>query len=154
MPYFYRAEQEIAAPARVVWDVLADLDAYAEWNPFCPYVETDRIAGHPIVLYVDFDLSWPPRPREQLLRQVETISRFAPGEVLGWTAKLGHEALFRARREQRVEVLGERRCWYTSDERFAGPLAWLVNTLYAVKLQRAFDATAVALARRAESLAG
>jgi hypothetical protein len=61
MPYFYRAEHEIAAPARVVWDVLADLDAYAEWNVFCPYVETDRVVGHPIFLYVDFELNWPPR---------------------------------------------------------------------------------------------
>lgn len=153
MPYFYRAEQEIAAPARVVWDVLADLDAYVEWNPFCPYVETDRVVGHPIVLYVDFELNWPPRPRDKIMRQVETIARFAPGEVLAWTAKLGHEALFRARREQRVEVIDERRCRYTSDEKFAGPLAWLVDALYGAKLRRAFDATAVALGKRAESLA-
>lgn len=154
MPYFYRAEHEIAAPARVVWDVLTDLDAYVEWNPFCPYVETDRVVGHPIVLYVDFALNWPPLPREKLLRQVETISRFAPGEVLEWTAKVGHERLFRARREQRVEVIDARWCRYTSDEKFAGPLAWLVNLLYGVRLQRAFDATAVALARRAESVVG
>lgn len=154
MPYFYRAEHEIAAPAQVVWDVLTDLDAYVEWNPFCPYVETDRVVGHPIVLYVDFALSWPPRPREKLLRQVETIARFAPGEVLAWTTTKVHERVFRARREQWVEEIDERRCRYTSDEKFAGPLAWLVNALYGVKLHRAFDATAVALARRAESLAG
>lgn len=153
MSYFYRAEHEIAAPAQVVWDVLTDLSAYAEWNPFCPYVETDRVVGHPIVLYVDFALHWPPLPREKLRRQVETISRFAPGEVLAWTAKVGHERVFRARREQRVEVLGERRCRYMSDEKFEGPLAWLVDALYGVKLRRAFDANAAALARRAESLA-
>lgn len=153
MPYFYRAEQEIAAPARVVWDVLTDLDAYVEWNVFCPYVETDRVVGHPIFLYVDFELNWPPLPREKLLRQVETISRFAPGEVLAWTTKIGHERVFNARREQRVEVIDERRCRYTSDEKFAGPVAWLVDRLYGAKLRRAFDATGVALARRAESLA-
>jgi hypothetical protein len=153
MPYFYRTEREIAAPAKVVWQVLADLDAYFEWNPFCPYVETNRIVGHPIVLYVDFALNWPPLPRERLRRQVETISHFAPGEVFGWTTTVIHDRLFHAERLQKVEPLGEYRCRYTSEETFTGPLAWLVHVLYGVKVQRGFEATAAALAKRAESLA-
>ena len=26
---------EIQAPAAIVWEILADLDHYGEWNPFC-----------------------------------------------------------------------------------------------------------------------
>ena len=89
MAYHYRTEREIAAPAERVWKLLEDVDAYGEWNPFCPYVETDRVVGHEIVLYVDFALHWPPLPRERLRRQVEIISHFDPGAMLGWTTQLG-----------------------------------------------------------------
>ena len=92
---FYRATREIAAPAEAVWAVLGDLDRYAEWNPFTPYVETSREVGQPIVLYVDFGLHWPPLERGKLLRQVETIYRFEPGDALCWTAKLLHPQLHR-----------------------------------------------------------
>jgi hypothetical protein len=153
MPYVYRSEREIAAPAEIVWDILADLDAYIEWNPFCPYAETDRVVGHPIVLYVDFAMNWPPRERKRLQRQVETVSRFAPGEMLGWTTTIVHDRVFHAERLQWVEVIGEGRCRYRNQETFAGPLAWLVDRLYGAKVQRGFEATADALVKRAEARA-
>jgi hypothetical protein len=153
MPYIYRSEREIAAPAEIVWQVLADLDAYVEWNPFCPYAETDRVVGHPIVLYVDFALHWPPRERKRLQRQVEIVSHFSPGEMLGWTTTVIHDQVFHAQRLQWVVALGERRCRYMNEETFSGPLAWLVNKLYGAKVQRGFEATATALVKRAESLA-
>ena len=31
---------EIAAPARVVWQVLTDMPRYNEWNPFCVRAES------------------------------------------------------------------------------------------------------------------
>lgn len=149
--YHYHASREIAAPADEVWAVLADLDRYAEWNPFTPHVETTRAAGQPIVLYVDFALHQPPLERGKLLRQVETIHRFAPGDALCWTAKLLHPRVFYGERWQRVEALDDRRCRYTTEEQFSGPLAWLVDRLYGTKVQRGFEAVADALARRFES---
>lgn len=151
MPYIYRTEREIAAPAEIVWQVLADLDAYVEWNPFCPYATSDRVVGHPIVLYVDFALRWPPLERGRLRRQVEIVSHFAPGEMLGWTTTIVHDRVFHAQRRQWVVALGERRCRYMNEETFSGPLAWLVDRLYGAKVQRGFEATATALVKRAES---
>ena len=34
-----RAEIEIDAPAERIFDILTDLPAYSEWNPFTPRVE-------------------------------------------------------------------------------------------------------------------
>src|SRR5262245_64405725 len=125
MPYFYRTEREIAAPAERVWKLLEDLDGYAEWNPFCPYVETDRVVGHPIVLHVDFSLNWPPLPRGKQRRQVEMISHFEPGAMLGWTTQIGPAWMFHAERLQWVEPIDADRCRYISDETFQGAIAWL-----------------------------
>jgi hypothetical protein len=116
------------------------------------FVPTRRPIARPIVLYVDFALHWPPRERRRLRRQVEIVSHFSPGALLGWTTTILHERIFFAERLQWVEVLGERRCRYMNQETFSGPLAWLVNALYGAKVQRGFEATATALVERAESL--
>jgi hypothetical protein len=151
--YLYRAERDIAAPAARVWEILADLERYAEWNPFTPYVETDGVAGRDVIVWVDFALTWPPRERGAQRRQRETVRRFAPGEVLVWSAKLGAPWLFYGERWQEVEALGEDRCRYVTHEQFRGPLAWLVDLLYGARVQRGFEAVADALARHAERAA-
>lgn len=137
------ASIEIAAPAERVWQILCDLDAYAQWNPFTPRVETDRVVGHPIVLHVDFGGRKP-------LRQVEILRRWEPGVELRWGMSMGPAWWFRAERSQRVEALGDRRCRYVTEDPFAGLFAPVVTALYGAKVQRGFEALAAALARRAE----
>lgn len=136
----FRAAVEIDAAAARVWAILEDLDGYERWNPFTPKVETTRVVGDPIVLHVSFDGAAP-------IRQVETLRRWAPGEELRWGMTIGPAWLFRAERWQRVEVLGEERCRYVTEDSFAGPLSLLVELLYGARVQRGFDALAAALAR-------
>ena len=40
----------IPAPQLVVWEALADLEAWADWNPFYPQVEGQLRIGAPLVL--------------------------------------------------------------------------------------------------------
>jgi len=46
-----KAEIEIDAPAEKVFDILTDLEAYPEWNPFTPWVESPLELGSPVHLY-------------------------------------------------------------------------------------------------------
>jgi hypothetical protein len=137
-----RAAIDIAAPAERVWQILCDLDSYPAWNPFTPKVETDRIVGHPITLHVDFGTG---EPR----RQVEILRRWEPGVELRWGMTMGPAWWFRAERWQRIEVIDASRCRYSTEDVFEGLFAPVVHALYGAKVQRGFEATAAALARRA-----
>ena len=141
----YRAEIEIGAPAELVWEILADLDSYPEWNPFTPTIETSYEIGTTISIGVSFD-GKPPFERREVLR------RWEPGEELRWNMTIGPRWLFRAERFQRVEVLGESRCRYVTEDAFAGLISPIVQLLYGGRVQRGFDAVAKALERRAMEL--
>ena len=47
-----RAEIEIDAPPERVFDILVDLEAYPDWNPFTPRVESSLEIGAPVHLHV------------------------------------------------------------------------------------------------------
>ena len=43
---------EINAPARVVWEVLIDLDNYHQWNSFCPHIRCGLQIGDEVHMQV------------------------------------------------------------------------------------------------------
>jgi hypothetical protein len=141
--HVFATRVEIAASTERVWAILTDLDAYSQWNPFTPRIDTDFVIGQPIVLHVSFDGA---KPR----RQVEQLRRWAPGEELRWSMTMGPAWFFRAERSQRVEPLGLERCRYVSEDAFAGVFSPVVERLYGAKVQRGFDALGAALRERAE----
>lgn len=143
MANVFATRVEIEASAERVWAILTDLDAYPEWNPFTPRIETNFVIGDPIVLHVSFDGA---KPR----RQVEVLRRWAPGEQLCWGMNMGPAWFFRAERVQRVELLADDRCRYVSEDAFAGVFSPVVELSFGAKVQRGFDALGAALRRRAE----
>ena len=74
-----RSEVEIAAPASVVWDVLTNLHAYGEWNPFIVQAEGELKLGATISTTVNL-----PGDREQKMRR--HVLKLQPNEELRWTA--------------------------------------------------------------------
>ncbi|PRQ08053.1 SRPBCC domain-containing protein [Enhygromyxa salina] len=144
MAKLFATRVEITASADRVWAILEDLDAYPDWNPFTPRIETSFVVGEPIVLHVSFDGA---KPR----RQVEILRRWAPGQELRWGMTIGPAWFFRAERIQRVEVLGDQRSRYVSEDAFAGLLSPIVELLFGGKVQRGFDRLGAALKRRAEA---
>jgi hypothetical protein len=135
-----RAERVIEASAEEVFGVLADLPAYAEWNPFTPGVRSTLVVGSPVELDVVL--------HGRLYHQVETVLANDPGRELAWGARMGGGLLLRTRRSQIVTPIDARRSRYASHQRIEGLLAPLVKLLYARTIRDGFEAVGDALARR------
>ena len=121
------ATVRIDAPLEVVWQVMLDTDAYADWNPFVERAETATPAavGNPIVLHV----RW---ANGRTTRSPERISAIEPPATAdgvttallsyvfeGWPARLG---LVRGVRHQRLTQRAGEPTTYDTVEEFSGPL--------------------------------
>jgi len=137
---------DIAAPAAVVWQILTDLDKYGEWNPFCVHctstLEMGAAVNMSLVDYVN-----PGR----LMPNVEYVCAFEPGKRLSWQMPWTEQWPYPARRDQILESLGAASCRYHSTEAFLGENGIHVMRFAGPWIERAFNDTARALKRRAES---
>jgi hypothetical protein len=139
-----RSVIEIDAPAEKIFDILVDLDAYADWNPFTPRVESTLAIGDPIHLQARLGKG------DRLTRQVEYVTANERPHKLCWGADIGARFLIRADRCQMLTSLGEGRTRYECTDDIRGLLAGLVMVVYRGGMQRGFDACARALKARAE----
>jgi hypothetical protein len=73
-----RSEIEIAAPIALVWDVITDLPAYNQWNPFIVEADGEMIQGAVVATTVNF-----PGNRERTFRR--RVSKLAPRAELRWS---------------------------------------------------------------------
>ncbi len=148
------ATVRIDAPLEVVWRVVLDTDAYAEWNPFVERAETATPAavGNPIVLHV----RW---ANGRATRSPERISAIEPPATAdgvttallsyvfeGWPARLG---LVRGVRHQRLTQRAGEPTTYDTVEEFSGPLVRFAGP---DRVADGFRRHAEGLKRRAEQL--
>ena len=138
-----RSEISIDAPIDGVWRILKDLQAYAEWNPFTPRVESSLELGDPIHLHA--------RMRgERLMHRVEWVTRNEP-HALCWEMKMGKRFLLHAERCQVLTPLDGDRTHYVTEDSFTGLLTPLVMATFGHAMQRGFDDCAKGLKKRAEA---
>ena len=142
--YTIRADPvTIDAPVETVWRVLTDFDRYGEWNPFTPVVTAEPKLGGRVDMRVAM--------RRRQLAQTATICTLDPPSLLAWRVLVGAPWLLQAMREQRLEVLGDDVCRYTTSDAFNGLLTPVVIALSGSFVRRGFNAAAEALKRRAEA---
>ena len=149
------ASVEIDAPLDLVWQVMLDTEAYAEWNPFVERAETaiPPSVGNSIVLHV----RW---PNGRTTRSPERITAIDPPSTAagvtsarlsyvfeGWPATL---RLLSATRHQRLTQRPGEPTTYDTVEEFSGPLVRLAGP---GRVAEGFGRHAAALKRRAESSA-
>lgn len=136
---------DIDAPAEAVWDILADVDRYGEWNPFSFRVETTLEVGSRVDLHVNMG------PFK--IKQAELIQAVEPPSLLAWGLTMGSRLLLFTSRDQRLQVLSETRCRYSTTDAFSGLLAPVITLLFGRIIRRGFNDVARALKARAEATA-
>jgi hypothetical protein len=135
--------REIAAPSATVWEVITDLPAYPEWNPFVVACRSTLVVGEPIAMRVRL-LPWFTQP------QTETVLEHVPGERLSYGLDGGALGAVASRRSHELHALGPGRTRYRSHFELSGWLASVVRGLLGANLKRGFHAMADAIQERAE----
>ena len=137
----------IAAPARVVWQVLTDMPRYNEWNPFCVRAESTLEMGAPVhmklVNYAAFG---------SLVPNCEYICANDENRLLSWSLPNTDFWPYPARRDQVIEATGDASCTYFSTDAFLGANGIHVFRFAGPWIKRAFDDSGQALKVRAEAL--
>jgi uncharacterized protein YndB with AHSA1/START domain len=150
------ASTDIEAPIGVVWQVMLDTAAYAEWNPFVVHAETPQPAavGNAIVLHVRWADGKGARSPERITA-IEPPATAPDGTATallsyryeGLPCRLG---LVRGVRHQRLTQRPGGPTTYDTVEEFSGPLVPLAGPR---RVAEGFRRHAAALKRRSESLA-
>jgi hypothetical protein len=139
-------EIDIAAPAEVVWSVLADLAAYPSWNPFLVRVAGTLAAGER--LEVTFS---PPGAKGMTIRP--TLLSVEPGREVVWLGRLaGVPKLFDGEHHLELEPIDRERVRFRQWERFGGILVPFLRKMLDVNTRAGFEAMNAALKARAEAL--
>ncbi len=144
MSHTIRAEVEIDAPVARVWEILVDLDAYPEWNPFTPRLRSSLRVGEPVEMDVCL------RP-DRTTARVERVTACEPEARLCWDMKIVAPFLLAAERCQVLTPLAAHRTRYETADRFRGLLLPVMLWLYGDAVQRGFESVALALKKRAET---
>jgi hypothetical protein len=143
MTQVVRAEIDIDCDVERVWQILRDLDGYADWNPFTPRVESTLQLGDPVHLYVRLRGA-------KLSHRVEYVSAAEPYKLC-WGMTMGASFLLKAERCQILTAIDEQRTHYVTEDHFSGVLTPLVIGLFGGPMERGFGDCASALKKRAES---
>ncbi|MFC4358598.1 SRPBCC family protein [Halobium salinum] len=137
-----RTDIEIDAPPRVVWEVLTDLDAYAEWNPQTTNASGAVREGERVAITVD-------RQGRRSASMRPRVVEADPERRLEWVATVLHPRLFEARHSFELDALDGDRTRVHNRERLSGVL---VRFLVDEDAVRAYEAMNRALAARVASL--
>jgi hypothetical protein len=133
----------VQAPARVVWEVLADLDAWSEWNPLYTKVQGQLAIGGTLVLTLQL-----PDESPETIRPV--VTDWTPDSLLHWKLTLAG-GLVRSVRYLEIDELAEASCIFANGEIMGGLLGRYVAKRMGRKMYRGFEAMGEALKVRAEA---
>jgi len=136
---------EIEAPVSLVWEVIADLSRYPEWNPFVVAARSSLEVGEPIAMRVRL-FPFLAQPQRETVLECLRQQRLCYG-VTGVPLNALHSV-----RYHELWPDGPERTRYRSHFELDGWLAPLTRALLGRRLERGFGAATRALKERAESL--
>lgn len=134
----------IQAPAEVIWEIVSDLERWAEWNPTYPRASGTLRIGETL----SATLVLPGQPPQELR---PTVLDWVPNMQLHWQLKLLGGAI-RTIRYIEIEALTETNSIVDNGEIFGGLLGPSLGRRMGRTLRRGFNAMNVALKARAEAM--
>lgn len=140
----YQTSFEVNTSADRVWNVLAALDRYAEWNPQIPVASGVLEAGTQIKLR----LALPGRPSMELSAIVEEVQ---PPSLLTWRGHMVVAWFFEGYRRFEISPVAERRVRVTHIEDVRGLFAPVFSAIMGTPVRKSQAALNEALRCRAES---
>jgi len=134
----------IQAPSEVIWDILADLDHWGDWNPLYPQAAGEVKTG----AVVRATLALPDQaPREITPKIVEWV----PYEQIIW-ADLAWRGWVQSIRYFEIEELGKTACIFSTGELFDSTAARWYADKHRRAMKKGFAAMSEALKLRAEEV--
>ncbi|OHD64669.1 MAG: hypothetical protein A2176_10195 [Spirochaetes bacterium RBG_13_51_14] len=144
-----RIEIIIRASAERVWGIIIDFDNYHVWNTFTPRI---TLRSDDIMIGAEFDLDCRMTDQQLLKNEHEVILALEPENFhfcMGTSRTRGRPGI-RSFRWQICEPIDAGITRFINYEEFKGPLALVVNLLYAKKLRAAFEKYCLTLKAYAE----
>lgn len=131
---------DINAPRQVVWDILADNDAYGDWNPYHVSVSGDLREGERLAVRIE-------KPNGTKVAIEPHVMRLLPLEELTWGG--GIRGIFYGEHVFELSSIGKGKTRLIQRETFSG-LAIPFAELDAI--EEGYSLMNVALKQRAESM--
>jgi len=133
----------IRAPAAAVWEVIADVEGWPQWNPLYPKAAGVIRIGAPLELEVAL-----PGQAPRAIRPV--VKDWVPNEQLHWRLSMVG-GLVKSTRYIEIEQLVDNACIFSNGELFEGLLGPSVARRLRVPIREGFAALGEAVKARAEA---
>jgi hypothetical protein len=133
----------IRAPAEAIWEVIADVERWSEWNPLYPKAAGVIRIGSPLELEVAL-----PGQVTRAIRPV--IKDWVPNEQLHWRLSMVG-GLVKSTRYIEIERLVDNACIFSNGELFEGLLGPAVARRMRGAFRQGFAAMGEAVKARAEA---
>lgn len=133
----------VKASADVIWEIISDLESWAEWNPLYPKASGVLRIGAPLELI----LALPGKPSRPIR---PTVLDWVPREQIHWKDSV-MGGIVNTVRYIEIEALSETGCVFSNGEIYVGMLAPQVVASRKRILRQGFAAMGEALRERAEA---
>jgi len=142
MPITYREERLINASDKKVYDIIAGLDHYANWNPWITSAKGNTAPGSSVTVTANLY-------GRKAIFQHRMVASQSPS-LFHW-CDVGWFTLFvYGERERRIERIDDQHCRYLCELRVSGMGTFLAQLFFGKFMREGLTAEADALKRQAE----
>jgi hypothetical protein len=138
---------DIDAPPSTVWEILSDLNGYAEWNPFIVSSSGDVAVGEKLKNRMQ-----PPGGKAMTFKP--TVTEVDAGHGFEWLGRLGVPGIFDGRHRFELEATPNGGTRLIHSEQFSGVLVRFMRKSLDTQTLQGFQDMNVALKDLAEARAG